>query len=80
MLYFRDKLAEFIWEVKEVYTENIRLRKQLEKKQKVIRYYRKEKKRLTNIVDKLHADCYYYENHRMPQPWEDQPESSDFPF
>jgi hypothetical protein len=25
-----------------------------------------ENKRLNDVVDKLHADCFYYENHRKP--------------
>lgn len=26
-----------------------------------------EIKRLKNVIDKLHADCFYYENHREPK-------------
>ena len=56
------------------------LAKELEQKKKQIRYYKKEKKRLEELVDKLHADCFYYENHRIPKPWEEQEESKEFPF
>ena len=28
---------------------------------------KKEVKRLTKLVNKLHADCFYYENHREPK-------------
>lgn len=56
------------------------LAKELEQKKKQIRYYKKEKKRLEELVDKLHTDCFYYENHRIPKPWEEQEESKEFPF
>jgi hypothetical protein len=35
----------------EIIRENIKLRKELEKKQKLIRYYRKEKRRLIKELD-----------------------------
>ena len=28
-----------------------------------------ENKRLNSLVDQLHADCYYYENHWKPIEW-----------
>lgn len=35
---------------------------------------KKEIKRLDNLVAKLHADCFYYENHREPKEKEEEPE------
>lgn len=42
----------------------------------------KENRRLEKIVDKLHADCYYYENHREPKQTFvlKRIEESNFPF
>lgn len=64
--------------VDELENNNEKLKKELESKKKVIKYYRKEKKRLTNLVNKLHADCFYYENHWQPKPWEDEAEECPF--
>ena len=36
-----------------------------------------EIKRLKNVIDKLHADCFYYENHREPK---DKGEEPQLPF
>jgi len=38
--------------------------------QKKVLEQEEEIKRLNNVINKLHADCYYYENHWMPKPWE----------
>jgi len=38
---------------------------------------KKEVKRLEKLVAKLHADCFYYENHREPKEKE---EESECPF
>ena len=48
----------------EVLKENIRLEEELENKQKVIRYYRKEKKRLKRELDEAYdfIDRYVYHN------------------
>lgn len=71
---FKNLMAKHI----ELRSDNERLSKELEKKKNVIKYYRKEKKRLSDLVDKLHVDCVYYENHWQPKPWEIKEEQCPF--
>lgn len=48
--------------------------------QKKVSELEDEIKRLKNVIDKLHADCYYYENHREPKEKENSESESIFPF
>lgn len=40
----------------------------------------KENRRLSKLVDKLHVDCVYYENHREPKDWEYYSDDAEKPF
>ena len=55
----------------EIIRDNIKLRKELEKKQKLIRYYRKEKRKLKEKLDKLQDeyDELYIEKCNASNQW-----------
>ena len=64
------------WEIDRKITWQLAIESNMELQEKVFEL-EEEIKRLNNLVDKLHADCFYYENHREPK---EKGESLECPF
>ena len=66
--WLNESVRKMLYHHLDVLRENIKLKKELEKKQKLIKYYRKEKKKLVKQLD-LYRSGTYTINNINPDTW-----------